>query len=273
MKHGRSRGRSRAQGVFYISTNFFQLHYAENAGCPDADSNANITNEDGYFDVTIPLSMILGFAEHYRNIIVNAKHGLILTRSRTDFNVIMQNVQENPAEFKILLNKVEWEVPYLFDADRHILQVFKFIEIDPLITLSFRTWEIYEYSLIPATQKHVWTVKTSTQIEKPRYIILAFETNRKDQRKQYADRFGHCIITNVKLSLNSQYYPYSNLNLNFDQNKFSLLYEMYANFQFSYYGKEPEPLLKKENFKKYAPLIVIDCSIQNEFLEQASVDV
>ena len=61
--------------------------------------------------------MILSFAEDYRKIIVNAEHELILTRSRTDFNAIMQNVQENPEEFKILLNRVEWKVPYLFSAD------------------------------------------------------------------------------------------------------------------------------------------------------------
>ena len=102
-------------------------------------------------------------------------------------------------------------------------------------------------------------MKTSTQIEKQRYIILAFQTNRKDQRKQYANRFDHCNITNVKLVLHSQYYVYGNLNLNFDQNQFPPLYEMYANFQFSYDEKEPKSLLTRTNFKKYAPLIVIDC--------------
>ena len=161
----------------------------------------------------------------------------------------------------------------LFAGDRHKLQLLKFIEKDPLITLSFPTWEMYEYPLISATQKHVWTVKISTQMEKPRYIILAFQTNSKDQRNQYANRFDHCSITNVKLFLNSQYYPYGSLNLNSNQNQFALLYEMYANFQCSYYGKEFEPLLTKETFKKYAPLIVIDCSKQNEFLKQASKDV
>ena len=52
----------------------------------------------------------------------------------------MQNVQENP-EFKILLNKLESKVTYLFAVDHHKLQLLKFIEKDPLITLSFRTWE------------------------------------------------------------------------------------------------------------------------------------
>ena len=48
---------------------------------------------------------------------------------------------------------------------------------------------------------------------------------------------------------------------------------MYANFQKSYYGKDSEPILKKINFLTHAPLIVIDCSKQNESLKSAPVDV
>ena len=55
----------------YVSLTPIQLHYVENAGWPDADLTAKITNDDGYFDVTIPLSMILGFAKYYRKIITH----------------------------------------------------------------------------------------------------------------------------------------------------------------------------------------------------------
>ena len=48
---------------------------------------------------------------------------------------------------------------------------------------------------------------------------------------------------------------------------------MYANFQATYYGKESEPMLQKSHFKEHVQLIVLDCSKQNEFLQQASVDV
>ena len=34
--------------------------------------------------------MILGFAEDYRKIVVNAKHELILMRSRNDLNAVLQ---------------------------------------------------------------------------------------------------------------------------------------------------------------------------------------
>ena len=49
----------------YVSLTPNQLHYPENSGWPDEDLTVKITNQDAYFDVTIPFSMILGFAEDY----------------------------------------------------------------------------------------------------------------------------------------------------------------------------------------------------------------
>ncbi|XP_033226022.1 uncharacterized protein LOC117178704 [Belonocnema kinseyi] len=224
-----------------------------------------LTNGEGYFDVTIPLSTILGFAEDYRKIVVNAKHERILARSYSDLNAIIQTRQQpgNEEQFKISIHKVEWMIPYVMASYQQKIQLLNFIEKDFLTTMSFRSWELYEYPLLPTTSRHIWTVKTSTQLEKPRYIILGFQIGRKDRLARYANLFDHCNITNVTVFLNSQYYPYGNLNLNFNFNQFALLYEMYANFQTAYYGKEPEPILKKSDFKKYAPLSVVDCSKQN----------
>ena len=124
----------------YISLTPNQLNSAENSGWLDIDMNARITNQNGYFDVNIPLSMILGFAEDYRKIIDNAKHELILTRSRTDLNAIIQPADRDAEEFRILLQKVEWMVPYLLPADRHKIQLLRYIQKDPLIAISFRSW-------------------------------------------------------------------------------------------------------------------------------------
>ncbi len=48
---------------------------------------------------------------------------------------------------------------------------------------------------------------------------------------------------------------------------------MYARFQSSYYGKTNTPLLKPEVFEKIAPIVVIDCSKQNESIKTSTVDI
>lgn len=56
----------------------------ENAKWLDIAETGSFCNCDGYFHVFIPLSMILGFAEDYRKIVVNAEHKLILIRSKDE---------------------------------------------------------------------------------------------------------------------------------------------------------------------------------------------
>lgn len=64
---------------------------------------SNLTDDNGYSDVSTPLSMILGFVEDYRKIIVNAKHELNLIRAKTANNAFVQAAED----FKIVINKLE----------------------------------------------------------------------------------------------------------------------------------------------------------------------
>lgn len=126
---------------------------------------------------------------------------------------------------------------------------------------------------MPKTTKHSWSIKTASQLEKPRFVIFGLQTNRKHDAALSSSMFDHCKVTNLKLFLNSQYYPYDSLNLNFDEGKYSILYDMYANFRQSYYNSAIDPLLNLKQFKDKAPLFVIDCSRQNDSIKTGPVDV
>lgn len=260
-------------GITSIMKNFSSLppNYSyESAGWVDPKQTLELTNADGYFDISLPLNMVLGFAEDYQKILINSKHELVLLRSRTDANAVIQTANEN---FKLNVLKIEWLIPYVKLSDNRKVKLLNFIQRDPPISLGFRSWELYEYPVLPTTSKHIWTVKTSTQLEKPRFVILGFQINRRNQLNADTSRFDHCKISNVKLFLNSDAYPYNNLNLDISNNQFSLLYGMYASFQQSYYDKSSNPLLDRETYLSHSPLIVIDCSKQNESLKQGPVDV
>ena len=209
------------------SFNPSQKTILENGGC--SCEEGNIINDAGYFDVLIPLNIVLGFAEDYRKIIVNMKHELILLRSRSDLNAIIQTIEvEAPnntyEEFKIDIFKIEWLMPYVQLSPENRIQLLRQIEKNRPFSISFRSWELYEYPVLPASSRQVWTVKTTNQLEKPRFVILAFQTNKKNQRSENASSFNHCHLSNVKLFLNSQSYPYSNLNLDLENNRNMQLY-------------------------------------------------
>lgn len=228
-------------------------------------------NSYGSFSVSIPLNKILGFAEDYNKIIINCKHELILLRSNTDSNSVKLNTNEYIDN--ITISKIVWRMPHIKVSDRERLSLLKYLERDRAIQIAFRNWDLYEYPLLPQTSKHSWAIKTSSQIEKPRYVIIGLKTDRKNNATKDMTCFDSCNLRDVKVFLNSCYFPYENLNINFSNNKFALLYEQYAKFHQSYYNRCQAPLLSPQDFKDLAPLFVIDCSRQNETLKTGSVDV
>ena len=251
----------------YVSFNQNEAISLENAGW----TNENILDENGYFDVCIPLRICLGFAEDFQKIILNIRQELVLVRSNTDVNAII-----NPAaneNIKVHLHSVQWRVPHVSVADEQRLTLMKCLEKNIELAVPFRSWELHECPLLMESQTHTWNIKTSSQLEKPRFIIFGFQTARKNIAAKRMSEFDHCDLTNFKLFLNSESYPYDNLNINFGKNFYAALYEMYAQFQQSYYQKESEPLHSPYIFKTKAPLVVIDCSCQNEVLKSGAVDI
>jgi len=237
-------------------------HWLQNAGWSGINDTREQTDENDYFDVYIPLRMLHGFCEDYQKIIVNAQHQLILTRTSTDHNAILRAAPiggDPPENYRITLSRIAWMLPHVRVSYKHCMAILDCISKDKAVTLAYRSWDLYKYPQLPITPKIIWTVKTASQLEKPRYLIVGFQTDRKNQPALNASHFDHCHLQNVKVYLNSQCYPYGNLNLNFGNAQLALLYEMYAHFQTSYYDKEAGPLLSCAEFRDHSPLIVIDC--------------
>ncbi|XP_036147515.1 uncharacterized protein LOC118647207 [Monomorium pharaonis] len=226
---------------------------------------------NGYFNYCVPLNMLLGFCEDYRRVVINARHELILIRARNDNNSLMGSSELEPTTD---IFKIQWRMPHVLLNEIHKLSMLRTLESGRYLSMAFRSWDLYEFPLFQQTTKHSWAIKTATQLEKPRYVIFALQTGRKNIVSEDPSRFDHCKLTNVKLYLNSECYPYDDMNLDFDKNKWAILYDMYARFCKGYYGYEYlEPNLTTSTFLLNGPFVIIDCSRQNESIKSATVDV
>lgn len=165
-------------------------------------------SSNGYFDFCIPLWMLIGFTEDYKRIIINVKHELVLLRSSTNNDLIFapEGTTADTLEWKMSLEKIVWRVPHLKLSDEHRLTLLKQLNSDREIVLPFRSWEMHEFPSLPKTQRLTWSIKTSSQLEKPRYVIFALQSARRNVITRNAGQFDHCDIINVKLFLNSQFF-------------------------------------------------------------------
>ncbi|XP_036142905.1 uncharacterized protein LOC118645602 [Monomorium pharaonis] len=224
-----------------------------------------------YFNFCVPLNMLLGFCEDYSCVVINARHELILIRARNDNNCL---VGEPAREPEIELFKVQWRMPHVLLNEINKLSMLRALESGQYLSMAFRSWDLYEFPLLQRITQYSWAIKTATQLEKPRYIIFALQAGWKNVMLEDASRFDHCKLTNVKLYLNSECYPYDDMNLDFEKNKWSILYDTYTRFCKTYYGYDYlEPNQTVTTFRQKGPFVIIDCSRQNESVKSATVDV
>lgn len=229
------------------------------------------TSTVGDFNFCFRLDNIFGFANDYKAIIPNAQHELILQRSKNDDNSC-RLLTAAAFKFRVSISKIEWRVPYIFLNDVEKLQLYDTINIGRPISIAFRAWDFHEYPLLPKTTKHQWTVKTSTQLEKPRYIFFAMQTLRKDVVTADSTQFDSNKLQEFSVYLNDEKYPNFDLNLDFGIKRVGVLYELLTNFQKSFRGSTCHPQMSVKEFME-SPFIVIDCSRQNEVMKSGVVDI
>ena len=230
-------------------------------------------SDDGYFSVMIPLKFLAGFFEDYKHILVNTRQELILTRSKNDDNCFASTTDKKG---KIKLSSITWKLPFLQPSDDQRLRLMNIINKNVTIPMAFRSWEMFQYPSIPSNSNQLnWQIKISTNLERPRMVLFALQTDKIDNAKANASHFDHANIKEVKLQLNNETIPYSNYNTEFTKNKFDQVFNDFTRFKKAYYdGFSEESAISMSDFKTKFPIFVIDCSNFQDVLNLATtVDI
>lgn len=225
------------------------------------------------YRIIIPLNTIFGLADDYRKIIMNAKHELILIRSRSDSKVY--RCATSAVNFNV--KKISWKIPHIQLSDQSKLRMLRYLERNRTVNVPYRSWELYELPQVPQATKHNWTVKTATNASKPRYVIVGFLTDRAGNAAQarMTTYFDNCDISDVKLYLNNDVFPYGNLDTKFTEDNYQELLMAVSRMQSSYYGAlaPKNPLAVAFESFKSRPVHVFDCSNTDDSLLNSTVDV
>lgn len=229
---------------------------------------------DATHRLAIPLKFIFGLCDDYNKVMINCKHELIMVRDNSDTNAYL--AETDSVRFEIL--KIHWKIPHIMLNDKAKLNMLKIIERKESIPLAFRSWDLYELPNVPQTTRNIWSVKTTTQMAKPRYVVVAFQENRNHVVDSNPRIFDHCHITNVRLYLNNERFPYDDANFNFYSaiGDFSEAFNLLNNIQREYYNglydANPYSIGALMEAKQVA-IFAFDCSRSDESIRNGMVDV
>ena len=131
----------------------------------------NLMTSDEYFNFCVSLSILLGFCEDYKRIVINACHEIISIRARNNNNCIVGDPATEPT---LKLFKIQWRMPHVMLNEINKLSMLRSLERGRYLSMSFHSWGLYKYPLLQNT-KHSWAIKTATQLEKSRYVLFALQ--------------------------------------------------------------------------------------------------
>jgi hypothetical protein len=144
-----------------------------------------------------------------------------------------------------------------------------------VLPLSFRA-RTSEQTTLTQTNAFTWRLSVTGGVEKPRWIIIGFQTNRTSTQLQNPAVFDNLNLKNVQASLNSENYPMLATTTDFGRNEYSKLYSMFDDFKEDYYGSDSLVGATQVNFagfKSLFPIIVLDVRRQNEVLKTGVMDI
>lgn len=239
-----------------------------NAGWNFDDGKSQICDsEKKTFTAMIPLSHFLGFAAGHKRNVVNMRQEILLTRTKDD-----GNFYKGDTKVSIKITKINWRVAHITPSDSAKLEIYKNINHEKEIQIGFHARNLFHYPALPThTNALIWAVQNTIQNRRPRWVLVAFQSNKQNNRLENASTLSECAISDVTAFINHVRYPYEKRHNNFNKKRCTLAFDDYLNFQIKYFDKT-EPLLDYEHFLK-EPIFVIDMSKQNEKVENPILNV
>jgi hypothetical protein len=229
------------------------------------------SNPLGCFEFNIPLSHIFGFAE-YKKVIYGMKHTLTLTRG-SDTAAIYRNA--TAADGKVDITNISWHMPQIQMTPEYLTGMRKLIEQKITLPLAFRA-RTTEQTILTQTLNYTWRLSVTGGVEKPRWIIVGFQTDKIDTQRQNPAVFNNLNLKNAHVTLNSERYPKSETMANFSRNEYMRLFNMFDDFKKEYYGIDSLVGGTQVNvpaYKSLFPIIVFDVRRQNETLKTGVMDI
>ncbi|XP_065683476.1 uncharacterized protein LOC124809560 [Hydra vulgaris] len=225
----------------------------------------------GTFSFSIPLKHIFGFCDDYNKVIYGFKHTLTLVR-KSDNDAIFRVA--TVAAGQVNLNKISLFIPHVIPSDIERNNLYKAIESKVTLPVTFRSRQCDTITVLQSTT-FTWRLSVKISTEKPKYIIVGFQTNKNGNQELNPSLFDHCDLKNMYIMLNQEKYPAVDYILSFLNQQFSRAYRDASTFSEKFYGMNK--LITQSNitpayYKDLYPLMVFDVSKQSERLKSSVVD-
>ena len=230
----------------------------------------------GSFRIAVDLEHIFGFCEDYDHVMYGHIHTLTLVRNADSNNALFKATRNAPiGDGEITITKLSWMMPKVVPSDGEKYKLYKTIESKAILDVAFRMRQCTTIS-IPTTPTYTWRLGIRSAPEKPRYIMVGFQTDKINKQDKNTGLFDHCKLKNIYILLNNVRYPAIDFSVDFAKHHYENLYKAFCDFARKYYGVDwliTSTAVDPISYMNFFPIFIFDVSKQSERLQAGIVDI
>ena len=135
------------------------------------------------------------------------------------------------------MDKISWSMLHELPALEQKLELYKTTESKARLPVMCQMTQCDSFP-VPHRRNFVWRLSIKSSSDKPRWIIVLFQSDKSGSQTNKPTIFDHCNLTNMFVMLNSRRYPETDFGTNFAQHKLSRMYGNAAVFRTKFYHLE-----------------------------------
>jgi len=167
-------------------------------------------------------------------------------------------------------------VPHVMPADLEKYNLYKTIEDKTTrVAIAYRATQCDSIT-VPQSTGFTWRLSARSCPERPRYIIVGFQTDRTRNQEKNPSIFNHANVVDIWATLNSSKHPTVSYNISFPMHKYSRPYHDAVEFRSKLFNMDElvsNCNITPSDYKSLYPLFVFDVSKQSEKLKESVTDI
>lgn len=163
---------------------------------------------------------------------------------------------------KVVIKEFILRVPVLeYEENPKIELINELTKIN--LKYMFNNWQCIQHRNVSGKTLSLDITNIYRNVDNPVFAFVTFQVNRTNDQLKDNSSFDHVNVKNLHFEINGKRYPEEYLDLDFDEGKFCIAYDMYQNNYKNVFGKgDYIPFYTPTQFKDGNPIYCIDLSRQ-----------
>ena len=229
----------------------------------------HIAAERGHMYMMIKMRDLFGFVDDLEKIIYGLGFKLILKRNNKDR--ALYRIKANPGavanDVNIEIRDISWCVTSIDPSNDNRIIVQK--RLNKKNNVDFRYYEKKTlYKNVPNATNFLFDLGMESGMERPQYIIIAFENNNVNEQTHDASTFHIMNVTECHCKIGSEFYPEYRMNINYGTNNYNEAFKEIVSFNEDYNGlpHNIKPYINHRTFKSSYIIYVFDTRYQSDHI-------